>query len=66
MPRASARLTWDKVAELGDIVRGAKPGRRNARDITIFQSLGLGFADVVYGYAVYKKAVAAGVGREIG
>lgn len=62
---ASGRLTWDEVLELGDIVRGARPGRQSARDITIFNSLGLGFADVVYGYAVYRKAMAAGVGREI-
>jgi alanine dehydrogenase len=63
---AAGRLTWDKVTELGDIVRGAKPGRRTPSDITLFHSLGLGFADVAYGYAVYKKALEAGVGKEVG
>jgi len=62
---ASGQMSWDKVTELGDIVRGAKPGRQSARDITVFHSLGLGFADVVYGYAVYKKAVKAGIGRDV-
>jgi alanine dehydrogenase len=62
---ADRRMHWADVAELGDIVRGAAPGRRSPSDITVFHSLGLGFADVVYGHAIYKKAVAAGVGREI-
>jgi alanine dehydrogenase len=61
----AGRIRWTDVAELGDVVRGAARGRRSASDITVFHSLGLGFADVVYGHAVYEKALAAGVGREV-
>ncbi len=60
------RMSWESVAELGDVVRGTAPGRRTVDDITLFNSLGLGFADVVYGHAVYQRARAAGVGQEIG
>ena len=59
------RMSWKGVAELGDIVRGAAQGRRAASDITLFHSLGLGFADVVYGHAVYRRALAAGIGQDL-
>lgn len=61
----AGKLDWSRIAELGEIVEGTKPRRGGAKQITIFNSLGIGFEDVVYGYHVYQKAKAAGVGREV-
>jgi alanine dehydrogenase len=61
----AGKLAWADIAELGEIVEGTKPKRTDAKQLTIFNSLGIGFEDVVYGYHLYKKAKAAGVGREI-
>jgi ornithine cyclodeaminase/alanine dehydrogenase-like protein (mu-crystallin family) len=61
----AGKLSWDRIAELGEIVEGTKPGRTGAQQITLFNSLGIGFEDVAYGYHVYRKAKAAGIGREV-
>jgi len=61
----AGKLSWRAIAELGEIVEGSARRRERREEITIFNSLGIGFEDVVYGYAVYLKAKAAGVGREV-
>lgn len=61
----AGKLSWSKIAELGEVVEGTRPGRERPEQLTIFNSLGLGFEDVVYGYTVYQKAKAAGIGRDI-
>ena len=61
----AGKLAWSDIAELGEIASGARPGRTRADQITIYNSLGIGFEDVVYGYHIYQKAKAAGVGRDI-
>ena len=48
------------VAELGEVVAGAKPGRGSPDEITLFKSLGLAVEDVVTADLVYRKAVATG------
>jgi thiomorpholine-carboxylate dehydrogenase len=45
-------------AEVGEVVSGAKPGRRSAEEITLFKSLGLAVEDVVTAELVYRKALA--------
>ncbi len=58
------------VVELGMIVTG-RVGRRSPADITLFTgggtgaSSGLGIQFAAVGYAVYRAATAAGLGREI-
>jgi alanine dehydrogenase len=48
-------------AEVGEVVSGAKPGRRSAEEITeeitLFKSLGLAVEDVVTAELVYRKAL---------
>jgi alanine dehydrogenase len=61
----AGKLSWNDIAELGEIVERTKPGRSDANQLTIFNSLGIGFEDVAYGYHLYKKAKTAGVGRDI-
>lgn len=46
----------DVHAELADIVSGHRPGRANAREITIFDSTGVAIEDAVAAVAVYEKA----------
>ncbi len=43
-------------AEIGEVVSGAKPGRRSAKEVTLFKSLGLAVEDVVTAELVYRKA----------
>jgi alanine dehydrogenase len=52
-------------AELGELVSGSKPGRRDARAITLFDSTGMGLQDLAAAMAVYRRAVAAGVGTRV-
>ena len=42
-------------AELEEVTCGMKKGRRNDKDITLFDSTGLALQDVSTAYAVYKK-----------
>ena len=44
-------------AEVGEVVSGAKPGRRSAEEVTLFKSLGLAVEDVVTAGLVYRKAL---------
>src|SRR5215207_1309568 len=46
-------------AEVGEVVSGAKPGRRSAEEVTLFKSLGLAVEDVATADLVYGKAVNA-------
>ena len=50
----------DIYAELGHVVAGAKPGRQNATDITIFDSTGLALQDLACAVHVYRKLLATG------
>lgn len=50
----------DIHAELGHIVAGAKAGRQNPTDITIFDSTGLALQDLACAAHVYRKVTASG------
>lgn len=52
-------------AELGEVLLGAHPGRREEREITVFKSLGLGVQDIMSGFAIAEAAAAQGLGRTI-
>jgi alanine dehydrogenase len=56
---------WEEIRELGDVVAGMIPGRRQASDITLFESHGLAIWDLAAGIAVYEAAKAKGMGREL-
>jgi ornithine cyclodeaminase/alanine dehydrogenase-like protein (mu-crystallin family) len=47
-------------AEVGEVVAGAKPGRRSAEEVTLFKSLGLAVEDVATAELVYRKALEEG------
>jgi ornithine cyclodeaminase len=52
----------DIVAELGDIIVGAHPGRSSDQEITTFVSLGLAVEDIAAGDLVYRNALSSGRG----
>jgi alanine dehydrogenase len=56
---------WEQIHELGEVVAGMIPGRRQASDITLFESHGLAIWDLAAGTAVYEAAKAKGIGREL-
>jgi alanine dehydrogenase len=52
-----------KFVEIAEVAAG-HAGRKGARDVTIFKSLGIGVEDVAAGAFVYEQARARGIGRE--
>ncbi|HEX9015159.1 MAG TPA: ornithine cyclodeaminase family protein [Chloroflexota bacterium] len=65
IPTERGWIDWDQLPELGEIVAGRQPGRRDASDITIFESHGLGLEDVTVAARVYQRAKERGIGQEI-
>jgi len=55
----------DIAGELGALFAGAVPGRRDAREITLFKSLGLACEDVATARWLIGRARERGVGRTI-
>jgi alanine dehydrogenase len=51
--------------ELGEVLTGAKPGRRSDDEITIYQSCGIAVQDVAAAKLVYDRALAEGVGTVV-
>ena len=52
-------------AELADVVSGARPGRRSADEVTVFDSTGTAIEDVAAAWLVYERAVARGLGMPV-
>ena len=53
-------------AEVGEVVAGAKPGRQQAEEITLFKSLGLAVEDVATADLIYHKAVNTAFAQDAG
>ncbi|HKG14462.1 MAG TPA: ornithine cyclodeaminase family protein, partial [Pyrinomonadaceae bacterium] len=49
-------------AELGEVLRGAKPGRASAEEVTLFKSLGIAVEDLAAAKYLYDKAGETGAG----
>jgi len=52
-------------AQLAEVITGAKTGRENDREITLFKSVGMAIEDVATAAYAYQQAVAAGVGTRV-
>jgi ornithine cyclodeaminase/alanine dehydrogenase len=61
----AGRLAWSDVHELGDLVAGRVRGRSAASDITVFKSLGIALEDIAFAELIYRRALAAKVGRPL-
>jgi alanine dehydrogenase len=55
----------DIHAELGQVLSGARAGRTNDDEITLFDSVGLALQDMAVARIIVADAIAAGVGAEI-
>jgi ornithine cyclodeaminase/alanine dehydrogenase-like protein (mu-crystallin family) len=64
-PAERGSLRWGRVHELAQVVSGAVPGRANAAEITLFDSLGVASEDVAAAAYVLQKARQQGRGREV-
>jgi len=53
------------AAELGEVLIGAREGRRAADEITLFKSLGLAIEDIAAAQLVYERARQQGAGTAI-
>jgi ornithine cyclodeaminase len=53
------------IPEIGEIIAGAKPGRRSDAEITVYRSLGISAQDLAAAHAILGKARAMGVGVEV-
>lgn len=66
MAIAEGAMTVDHVhAELGELVSGARPGREDAKRITLYKSVGVAVQDTAAATMVLEAARRDGVGREI-
>ncbi len=59
------RETPEPYADLGEIASGRKPGRESNRERTITINLGLALDDMATAILIYRRALAAGIGREL-
>ena len=66
MAIAEGAMTREHVhAELGELVSGARPGRSDASQITLYKSVGVAVQDAAAAAMVLESARKAGVGRTI-
>jgi ornithine cyclodeaminase/alanine dehydrogenase-like protein (mu-crystallin family) len=56
----------ERGVELGEVLLGGKPGRRDDREITVYKSMGFAMEDVAAAALVYARARQRGVGRTFG
>jgi ornithine cyclodeaminase/alanine dehydrogenase-like protein (mu-crystallin family) len=62
---AGAMRREDVHAELADVVSGRRPGRRSAREVTVFDSTGTALEDVAAAVAVYERATTEARGTRL-
>jgi alanine dehydrogenase len=62
-PVQSGLISWDKVAELGEVLVGRRPGRTAPEQITVFKNnAGQGIADLALAALALRPAEAQGLG----
>ena len=55
----------DIHADLVEIASGAKPGRTDPAERIYFNAVGLAYTDIAIAYAMYQRALEAGVGQDL-
>ena len=64
-PLEQGVIRWEDVHELGDVVAGRRPGRRDAAEITLFESQGVAMEDIAVAVRLVARARERRVGTEI-
>ncbi len=56
----------ERMVELWELVGGTRAGRQHSNEITLFKSVGNALQDLALAVAVYRRAIEAGVGEDLG
>src|SRR5690606_36228613 len=59
------KMSRDQLEDLGKIVSGEAPGRRNDDEIIIMSVGGMPVEDVAWGTVVYRNAIERGIGVKL-
>jgi len=62
---ADGALKEADIAEIGAVINGTHPGRRNAEEITLFDGTGVGLQDLAVASAAVDLAVERGIAIEV-
>ena len=54
----------DFTGDLGELLMGKIPGRKNDEEILVFETVGVAVQDLVAAKKIYEKALACGIGTE--
>ncbi len=66
IPMSEGKFSKESITgELGDLILGKVSGRTDKKQITLMKTVGFATLDVVIACKVYKKAIAAGIGKII-
>jgi ornithine cyclodeaminase len=58
-------ISPDAVVEIGEVLSGARPGRTNAEEITLYKSVGVGVMDAAAAALVLRAAAETGMGTNV-
>jgi len=59
------RLHMGALTELGEVIAGVRPGRKNAEQISLFESQGMAMQDLIIAAELARLARAKGMGKEV-
>ena len=62
---AAGKLSWSRIAELGELVTGRAPGRTRREEISIFRESQGGYGDIGFAAWLYEEARKRGLGKEM-
>jgi len=65
VPIAEGVIARDDIAQLSEILSGARPGRRSTDDIVVYKSSGVPIQDIVTAQHIQRRAEKAGIGTII-
>jgi ornithine cyclodeaminase/alanine dehydrogenase-like protein (mu-crystallin family) len=62
---AEGKLSWSRIAELGEVIAGQEQGRADRDEINIFRESQGGYGDVAFATWLYEEAVRRGIGKQM-
>ena len=62
---AEGKMSWSRIAELGELVNGSVRGRESRDEINIFRESQGGYGDMAFAAWLYDEAVKRGLGKKM-
>ena len=62
---AEGKLSWSRIAELGEVIAGQAPGRSDRDEINIFRESQGGYGDVAFATWLFEEAKRRGLGSRM-